>query len=312
MNWLTITIVAYFLLALEIILDKFLLSSKRVSHPAIYAFYSGALGLFAIVIGFFFNGLHQIGVIKAIFSFIAGTIFIYGMLALFFAVRKGEASRVLPVVGAIIPITTFFLSIFFLHERLGLRGVLGIGILVLGGLLISFDLDKLEKRIFFKGFHASILAGFFLALSAIMIKALYNGDNFLNVFAWTRAGAFLGTFSFFLIPAWRRAISGSLLKFKKPHKDDQKSGLSFVLAKIMGGSGSFLKEFATSLAAASVTIVSALVSVEYVFIFILSILFSAWVPEVMQEKKDLKTVLQKIFAIIIIAIGIGLVSRVKK
>jgi uncharacterized membrane protein YfcA len=61
-----------------------------------------------------------------------------------------------------------------------------------------------------------------------------------------------------------------------------------------------------------VTIVSALVSVEYVFIFILSILFSAWVPEVMQEKKDLKTVLQKIFAIIIIACGIVLVSHFKK
>jgi len=299
-------------LALEIVLDKFLLSSERVSHPVIYAFYSGALGLFAVIIGFFFGGLHQIGVAKIVFSFIAGTIFIYGMLALFFAVRKGEASRVLPVVGAIIPIATFFLSIFFLHEHLGLREALGIGALVLGGLLISFDLDKLEKRIFFKGFRASILAGFFLALSAIMIKVLYNGDNFLNVFAWTRAGAFLGTFSFFLIPAWRRAIFGSLLKFKNPERETQKSGLSFVLAKVLGGSGSFLKEFATSLVLASVTIVSALVSVEYVFIFMLSIIFSAWVPEVMQEKKDWKTILQKICAIVIIAIGISLVSHVRK
>jgi drug/metabolite transporter (DMT)-like permease len=312
MNWLLITIVAYLLLALEIVLDKFLLSSKRVSHPSIYAFYSGTLGLFAVVVGLFFGGLHLISFGKVIFSFIAGMIFIYGMLALFFAVRKGEASRVLPVVGAVIPIVTFFLAVFFLHERLGARGISGIGVLILGGLLISFELDKLEKRVFFRGFRSSLLAGFFLALSATMIKALYLHDNFLNVFAWTRAGAFLGTLSFFLIPAWRKAILGSLLKFKKPHKDDQKSGLSFVLAKIMGGSGSFLKEFATSLATASVTIVSALVSVEYVFIFILSILFSAWVPEVMQEKKDWKTILQKICAIIIIAIGIGLVSHVRK
>lgn len=312
MNWLAVTIFAYFLLALEIILDKFLLSSERVSHPTIYAFYSGTLGLFAVIVGFFFGGIHWIVLPRAIFSFIAGAIFIYGMLALFFAVRKGEASRVLPVVGAVIPITTFFLSIFFLKERLGMRGILGIGVLVLGGLLISFDLDKLEKRIFFKGFRASLLAGFFLALSAIMIKALYNQDNFLNVFAWTRLGAFLGTLSFFFVPHWRRAILGSLFKFKKPEKNHQKSGVSFVLAKILGGSGSFLKEFATSLTFASVTIVSALISVEYVFIFILSIIFSTWVPEVMQEKKDLKTILQKICAIGIIALGIVLVSHVKK
>jgi drug/metabolite transporter (DMT)-like permease len=312
MNWLTITIVAYLLLALEIILDKFLLSSKRVSHPAVYAFYSGALGFFAVAVALIFGGLHWINFGKIVFSFIAGMIFIYGMLSLFFAVRKGEASRVLPVVGAVIPIVTFFLAVIFLHERLGARGMLGIATLIFGGLLISFELDKLEKRIFFTGFRASLLAGFFLALSATMLKSLYNGDNFLNVFAWTRAGAFLGTLSFFLIPTWRRALLGSLLKFKKPDKDNQKSGLSFVLAKVMGGSGSFLKEYATSLTLASVTIVSALVSVEYVFIFILSVLFSAWVPEVMQEKKDLKTVLQKIFAIIIIACGIVLVSHFKK
>jgi drug/metabolite transporter (DMT)-like permease len=311
MNWLSITIVAYFLLALEIILDKFLLSSKRVSHPAIYAFYSGTLGLFAIIIGLVSGGLHFIDFHKIVFSFIAGTIFIYGMLSLFFAVRKGEASRVLPVVGAVIPITTFFLSIIFLHERLGMQGIFGIAALIFGGLLISFELDKIEKRIFFKGFRSSLLAGFFLALSAIMIKALYNGDNFLNVFAWTRGGAFLGTLSFFLIPVWRKAILGSLLKFKKSEKEEKKSGLSFVLAKIFGGSGSFLKEFATSLTSASVTIVSALVSVEYVFIFILSIIFSAWVPEIMREKKDLKTILQKIFAIILIAIGIVFVSNSK-
>ena len=60
MHWLTITIVAYFLLALEIILDKFLLSSKRVSHPSIYAFYSGALGFFAVAVALIFGGLHWI------------------------------------------------------------------------------------------------------------------------------------------------------------------------------------------------------------------------------------------------------------
>lgn len=307
MNWLAITVIAYFLLALEIILDKFLLSSKRVSHPAIYAFYSGTLGLFAII--FIPFGFHAISYYKIILSFIAGIIFIYGMLSLFFAIKKGEASRVLPVVGAVIPITTFFLAIFFLEERLGLRGILGIGTLIFGGLLISFDLIREGGRMFVNSLRASILAGFFLALSAVFIKALYNEDNFINVFIWTRMGAFLGVFSFFLVPTWRKAILGSLLKFKKPEKEEKRSGASFVLAKIFGGSGSFIKEKATSMVSASVTVVNALVSVEYVFIFVLSILFSAWVPEVMQEKKDAKSIIQKVVAIIIIAIGIILVSN---
>ncbi|PIP27933.1 MAG: hypothetical protein COX29_03870 [Candidatus Moranbacteria bacterium CG23_combo_of_CG06-09_8_20_14_all_35_22] len=307
MSWLAITIIAYFLLALEIILDKFLLSSKRVSHPSIYAFYSGTLGLFAIAFSPF--GFHWISYAKIFFSFLAGIIFIYGMLALFFAIRKGEASRVLPVVGAVIPITAFFLAIFFLEERLGGRGILGIIFLIFGGLLISFDLDKDRKRIFHQGFRASLLAGFFLALSAIFIKALYNEDNFLNVFIWTRTGAFLGVLSFLLVPIWRKAILGSLLKFKKPEKEGKKSGASFIFAKTLGGSGSFLKEMATSMTTASVTIVNALVSMEYVFIFLLSVIFSVWVPEIMKEKKDIKTVLQKITAIAIITLGLVLVSK---
>ena len=144
-----------------------------------------------------------------------------------------------------------------------------------------------------------------------MLKVLYNEDNFLNVFAWTRMGAFFGTLSFFLIPTWRNVILISLRKFKKPEKESKQSGISFILAKIVGGGGSFLKEYATSLITSSVTIVSALVSVEYVFIFILSIIFSSWVPEIMREKKDIKTILQKISAIFVIAIGMMLVSRVR-
>jgi len=231
------------------------------------------------------------------------------MLSLFFAINKGEASRVLPVVGAVIPISAFFLSIFFLGENLGLRGGVGIVLLIFGGLLISFDFNE-KKTLFFHGFHFSILAGFLLALSAIFFKTLYNQDNFLNVFIWTRTGAFLGALTFILIPFWRKPILGSLFKFKKPDKSGKKSSFYFILAKALGGSGSILKEKATSIALASVTVINALVSVQYVFIFLLGIIFSTWVPEVMQEKKDFKSVLQKIVAILIIGFGLALVSRV--
>ncbi|HAT74416.1 MAG: hypothetical protein US30_C0028G0004 [Candidatus Moranbacteria bacterium GW2011_GWF2_36_839] len=306
MNWIGIAIVAYFLLALEIVLDKFLLSSKRVSHPAIYAFYSGTMSLFVIFLIPF--GFHAISYEKIFLSFIAGIIFIYGMLSLFSAVKRGEASRVLPIVGAVVPITSFFLAIIFLGENLGIRGSLGIGALIFGGILISFNLAKNRTRIFFEGFRASVLAGLLLALSTIFIKALYNEDNFLNVFIWTRMGAFLGVLSFFLIPIWRKPILNSLLKFKKSEKEEKKSGASFVLAKALGGSGSFLKENAVSMSLASVTVVNALVSVEYVFIFILSIIFSGWMPKIMREEKDFKSVIQKLIAIAIITWGLILVS----
>ena len=52
MNWLIVSIIAYLLIALGVILDKFLLSSNRISHPVVYAFYSGLLSFFTIFIYF--------------------------------------------------------------------------------------------------------------------------------------------------------------------------------------------------------------------------------------------------------------------
>lgn len=307
MNWFAITLLAYFLLALEVILDKFLLSSKRVSHPAIYAFYSGTMGLFALV--FIPFGFHALGSHEVIYRFIAGFVFIYGMLALFFAINKSEASRVTPVVGAVIPVVIFFLSLLFLGERLGNREIIGLIILVSGGLLISYDFSHDRKQRLFCGFYWSVLAGILLAVSATLFKGFYRHDNFFNVYIWTRAGAFLGVASFFMVPRWRKIIIASLIKFKKPSGQNQTSGLLFILTRTIAGAGSFLKEQATSLAAASVTLVNALVSAEYVFVYILGIVFSLWLPNVFEEKKDWKSTIQKIMAIVVITLGIVLVSK---
>lgn len=307
MNWLVITFLAYFLLGLEIVLDKFLLSSKRISHPALYAFYSATTGLFALV--FIPFGFHSIEYSEILFRFSGGIIFICGMLALFSAIAKSEASRVAPVVGAVAPMTIFFLSLVFLGERFSGEEIAGLTCLIFGGLLISLDFENGIK--IFLGFKKAILAGMLLAVAATIFKGFYQHDNFINVYIWTRVGAFLGVLFFFLIPSWRGIILKSLLKFKKPEKENQKSGILYIISRSMGGLGSILKEKATSFSTASVTLVNAMVSVEYIFVFALSIGFSLWFPAFFEEKKDLKTVIQKIASILIITAGIVLVLKHK-
>jgi len=309
MNWLAITIFAYFLLAMEVVLDKFLLSSKRVSHPAIYTFYSATTGLFALV--FIPFGFHLISYADVFFRLVGGIIFIYGMLALFSALNKSEASRVAPVVGAVVPMTVFFLSLIFLGDRFTGREIFGILLLIFGGLLISLDFSSERDSRFFSGLKWSVSAGILLAISATIFKGFYNHDNFINVYIWTRIGAFTGILFFFLVPEWRKIIWNSLLKFKNPEKEHQTTGALYIISRAMGGLGSILKEKATSFIAASVTLVNALVSVEYVFVFLMGIGFSLWFPTVFKEKKDIGTAVQKIVSILIITIGIVLVFRHK-
>jgi hypothetical protein len=243
-------------------------------------------------------------------SFISGIIFCYGMLLFFFAIDRSEASRIAPVLDAMITVSTYFISLLALNEKLGSKELLGISLLIIGGFWISYNISKIKKQVLMPGFVFAISAGFLLALSATYFKFLYGIDNFYNVFIWTRVGLILGALSLLFVPFWRKKIIGSLRQFKKPHEKERgKSGFIFVAAKALGGSGSVLKEKAVSVPAASVTIVNALASVEFVFIFAIGVIMSYWVPRIYKERKDFWGVFQKISASIIIAIGIALVAK---
>lgn len=305
MNWFTIAAVAYFLIAVQTILDKFLLSSKRVNHPAVYTFYSGVMSFFTLVL--FPFGFHSIGAGLLIQYILSGALFAFGMLLLFFAIQKSEASRVIPVVGVVIPITTYFLSIFFLSDKLSNAQLFGVVVLLFGGLLISWLRPAAgEKHSLFAGFYQAVASGVLLAAAYTFFKGFYQHDNFMNVFIWTRLGLFFGALGLLLVSSWRQAIFASLTNFKKPSHEQQSSGVLFVANKIFGGVGSALLNFAMSLG--NITVVNALVSLEYVFIFLLGIGFSFWLPNVFQEKMDWQNSLQKIIAILVISSGIILIS----
>jgi len=307
MSWLFIAIFAYCLVGLEVVLDKFLLSSNRVAHPATYAFYSGMLSFTTLLI-FAPFGVHRIILHQALLSVLSGAIFLYGVLCLFYAINKSEASQVVPVVGAVIPLTTYILSAVFLHEVLAGRQLFGVFILIFGGLLISFDLPlKVNKKKFFSGFYYSIMAGVLIAGGFTWFKEFFIRDNFINVFVWTRMGLFIGALSLLAFPLWRKKIFSSFGGLKKPGTENYKTSGMFVGNKILGGVGSILTNLAIS--RGSVTIVNALVSVEYVFIFFLSLLFSEFFPSIFKEKEDFMDVFQKIVAIFIITAGIIMISK---
>ena len=85
MTWFIIAIFAYFLNAVAITIDKFLLS-KKIPNPAVYAFFIATLSLLALVLipfGFHFYSLAQI-----LIALIAGLIFTFALLYLFSALSQ--------------------------------------------------------------------------------------------------------------------------------------------------------------------------------------------------------------------------------
>ncbi len=306
MSWLFIALASYFLSALAIILDKFILGAKKVGSPPVYAFYIGLLGLGALI--FLPFGFSVPSVLQIIISVISGSLFTYGILSFYYAIKVGEAGRVAPLAGAVIPFGTYFVSILFFGEKISAVSLIGATLLILGGLLISFDLPlKLDKKKFFPGFKFAVLAGFILAIAYSLFKIIYNEQDFFNGFIWTRFGSAGAIVSFFFVPAWRKNILRSLKNFKNPTHHHYHAGVLVILNKVIGGTASILFNYAIALG--SVTLVNALVASQYIFILILAAIFSIWHPKVFEEKLFFWDWAQKAGAIIIIGIGVYLIAK---
>jgi drug/metabolite transporter (DMT)-like permease len=306
MSWIFVAVSAYFLGAFAVLMDKFLLGSKRISSPQIYTFYVGIFGLGAFLFAPF--GFSVPSIWQIIISIVSGAIYIGGIFAINLSINKAEASRVTPVVFSVVPIASYFISAFLDNEKLTTLQIGGVLLLVIGGLLISFDLPlKMTKRKFFVGFYTSCLAGVLLAISYVMFKMVYAEQTFLNGFMWTRVGGFVAALLLLVIPAWRKSIFKSFTHAKKPTSENVGTGGLFVVNKIVGGTSSILLNKAFQLG--SVTLVNSMVSLQYVFVLILVAIAAKRSPKVFAEKLLFWDWAQKIGAITIIAVGMFFVSK---
>ncbi len=313
MLWILLTISAYLFGAVANILDKFLLGSKRFSSAPVYAFYVGVFSLWALFFAPF--GLRMPNASGLTLCLLSGAIFLFGILLLYFAIGRAQASRVVPVVGAVLPLATFLISLPFKTETLSLFQILGILLLIFGGLLISFDLPlRLGKKKFFSGFLYAIGAGILLAMAYVLFKYLSQNvfgylsakENFVTWYVWTRVGGFVGTLGLLLVPTWRQDIFKSFHTHRKNKKEALGTGAIFVGNKIVGGLSALLLNLAFTLG--SVTLINALVSIQYVFVLILAWYFSKNYHKIFSEKLSFWDWAQKLIAVGIIAVGIFLIK----
>jgi drug/metabolite transporter (DMT)-like permease len=117
---------AYFLNAGVYVADKFLLS-KKIHSSITYAFYVGIWSIFNFVLLAFdpwLPNLRELGI-----DLLAGLLFLATLIFWYKALHQSEATRVVPIVGALIPVFSLILSYIFLEEALAEREILAFIIL---------------------------------------------------------------------------------------------------------------------------------------------------------------------------------------
>ena len=297
MIWFILAIASYLLSATVRIIDKFLLSS-RVRNPLTYAFYGATLTSFALLLwpfDFAFLSLQT-----TILAIISGICFFAAIYFLYAAMAKGETSRVISLIGGISPLIILVLSYFILRERLPTHWVIAFVSLILGSFILARgNNSKSSEFSINKKFPLySICAAIFFALMFFTSKLVFMESSFLNGFIWLRVGTILSVFFVMLFPSARKSI------FESPLNVSDRISLAFISNKALSALAFFLLNF--SISRGSVTVINALQGVEYVFVFLLALIFSFLKPEVLKESFTAEATLQKIFGIALVSIGIAI------
>lgn len=305
MNWIVIAIAAYLILAIVNLADKFLLENL-VPSTKTYAFLVGVLGAVVVVLAPWF--LEWPGVFLVVFNLVIGALFPVALLLLYRALKIGDASKIIPLIGGMMPMFTVILSVLFLGERFSNFQWLALFFLLLGTVLLAwlpsghslwtkvliwFGLVNQKNTI---AIFTAILASLVFALFFVGTKYLYGGQSFFSAFIWIRIGTFLFSMAL-LIP---KKIRAEIFKgLKRLH--DKKSVL-FFSNQALAAVGFLLQNYAVFLG--SVALVSALQGVQYSFLLVLGGLISVFFPKLLHENISRGVVIQKIVAVLLISAGL--------
>jgi drug/metabolite transporter (DMT)-like permease len=307
MLWIGAALLGYFFLAFSQLLDKFLLTEERIPKPAVYAFYVSLFSAFSFVFGIF--GVEILPAREMITFLVAGVLFTYSLLAFYYAVKDYSIARVAPLQGLFVTLTvvvfSFLLPEFFGEPVFHIQLLWALGLFIVGGVLISYDLpfrqnDHLPVSV--------LLSGFLMGVYLLLLKAGYSQADFVNGLVWSRVGAFAAAFSILLFPVFRHQIFAHEKKHK-PHQGKKKNLkllAVFVFNKTTAGVASLLILYAVSLG--STSLVQALNGMQYVFLLFLTIPFAKAFPEIFHEKLSWSDWAQKIGALFLIVLGFYFLS----
>ena len=299
MNYLPFALLAYFFNGIAVLIDKFLLTAK-IKNPLIYIFY---ISLFSFAILLLLPLTHVPSLFVFVLASISTVIWTSGLYFMYKALQVGLVSRVIPIIGVLIPI---FLTVEALITK-SVSSVEFIAIFILVAGLIFLTIFEwrghLKKDELLFEFTSAVL----FAISYIILRQVFLMDNFITVLVWSRLILMPLAVVILLIPASRKIV---LAKDEGPKFSlKSKMGALFMFGQAVGGSSELLITFSVSLATPA--LVNSLQGSQYLFLFIASLFLGKKFPEIFKEQHThLKTAF-KILGIICIAIGLYILAFYK-
>lgn len=293
---LPFTLFAYVFNAASVTIDKFLLI-KSIQNPLTYIFYLSVFSLAILILLPFTK-------IPASEAFILGSIstllWTTGAYFMYSALKVGQVTRVIPVIGTLIPIILLIEATF--NKTIASIEILAVIILILG--LLFLTLVDWKGKLIKKEIVLEIFSAVFFAISYLVLKQAYLRAEFLTVLVWSRMILIPIGLIILLLPKLRSIVFSQAEK--QQFKFFSKSGLLFLSGQACGGASELLITFSISLATPA--LVNSLQGVQYAFLFIFSIILSRKFPNIFMEKFSAFYLFSKIVGIFLLGTGLYLLA----
>jgi uncharacterized membrane protein len=213
------------------------------------------------------------------------------------ALKKEEASIIISLVY-IKPIIVVFLAWLLLSESLSISKYAGIVLIVLSSILISYVKPQ-RKQFLLSMLVLALLVAFLWAVSNTLAKYVMFEIDYWSLLFWTTVGGLLS------IPLWLLHPTIRTNFFKTVRSIDKKIYLYFIFNEAVYTLGELFFFISTSLGL--VSLVAAISGLQPFFVVVFTLALSIFVPSILKEVIDRKTVLLKLIAVILIFIGSWLI-----
>lgn len=292
-NGVLIAIIAHGLIGISLVWDKVLLKRRGTQNLFSYVFWLGAISIFGLLLipfGYRTPSFQAIAI-----AFGAGAIDLAASFFYYAALKRGEASETLAVMGGFTPVATAAFSYALLKTQIEGTQLIAFAIMCAGGFLMFFS-EKLPLK---KLLAPVILAAALFGLANVMQKMAYDQTNFVSAYVWFTIGTFVGALALLVPPSWRKQIFES-----SGDKAEPRNRFWYFVNRFVAGVGSFLVVYAVS--RTHPEIVSAISGVRYAIVFLGALLLTKLNPTWLKEDFSGTQLVTKFLGTSLVIAGVAL------
>lgn len=297
MDWLILSVLASVLWALGTIIDKYILT-KHMQDPVSYQLLYVATELPVLLVLLLFTNVSS-AFPWVVLGIVAGLSHYLGLFLYFKAMMIEEASRVISLfyIG---PIFTLILAATVLKENLTSSMYIGVILLVLGAISISYKKVEGKGTVISPALGLLLLCSFTLSIYEILTKYVLGSLDLISFFFWEFMGFVIAASLTFSYPKIRQSFLMSVKGMSRPVLFWRFVNTYMSLTALI------LYFAAMSIGLAS--LVSGATSFEPFFVLVFAVLFSFFVPSVLKEDIGRRTLAVKALAVALIIAGAWLIT----